>query len=308
MTNYEFWALALSIFTFTFFVIVFLFTVMTILKNEVESRIPSKASEPKWYALTIENKKLPILLGFAIVGLWLISGIIIIVSVGKWDHRGQLGDLFGAVNALFSGLAFGGIIYTIFLQQKEMKTQSEEFKAQGVEFKKQSDAFVKQNNLLATQSFESTFFNMTVAYEDTVKNFSSSLNNVWNSLEILVLKGEYTEGKDNLKDAFENFSKVVDGPSYKVSHYVYKHFALIVDFTNASEVNERGIYYTILKSKLRERDVQIMFFQYHLDTQAYHSPLWNVDLLGRSFVQDFISDKLIDATMKISGNRQLGWE
>ncbi|HWY09838.1 MAG TPA: hypothetical protein VN026_00865, partial [Bacteroidia bacterium] len=37
--------------------------------------------------------------------------------------RGVFGDKFGAVNALFSGLAFAGIIFTILLQRKELELQ-----------------------------------------------------------------------------------------------------------------------------------------------------------------------------------------
>jgi len=36
--------------------------------------------------------------------------------------RGQFGDLFGAVNAFFTGLAFAGVIFTIFLQRRELET------------------------------------------------------------------------------------------------------------------------------------------------------------------------------------------
>lgn len=35
--------------------------------------------------------------------------------------RGQFGDKFGAVNALFSGFAFAGIIFTIFLQRRDLR-------------------------------------------------------------------------------------------------------------------------------------------------------------------------------------------
>src|SRR5215217_8311120 len=35
--------------------------------------------------------------------------------------RGQFGDLFGAVNAFFTGLAFAGVIFTIFLQRRELE-------------------------------------------------------------------------------------------------------------------------------------------------------------------------------------------
>ena len=44
----------------------------------------------------------------------------------KPNHRGTFGDMFGSVNALFSGLAFTGIIMTILLQRKEFELQRDE--------------------------------------------------------------------------------------------------------------------------------------------------------------------------------------
>lgn len=62
---------------------------------------------------------------WAILGVMLImvlSFYIIFNNIGTWEHRGQFGDLFGAVNALFSGLAFAGLIITI-RQQHKVSTQ-----------------------------------------------------------------------------------------------------------------------------------------------------------------------------------------
>jgi len=42
------------------------------------------------------------------------------------EKRGQHGDSFGAVNALFTGLAFAGVIMTILLQRRELQLQREE--------------------------------------------------------------------------------------------------------------------------------------------------------------------------------------
>ena len=41
-------------------------------------------------------------------------------------EAGQVGDKYGSVNALFSGLAFTGLIVTIFLQRRELKQNTEE--------------------------------------------------------------------------------------------------------------------------------------------------------------------------------------
>lgn len=51
-------------------------------------------------------------------------------SPDDWQKRGQFGDLFGSVNALFSGLAFAGILYTIYLQRQELSLQRKELKLQ----------------------------------------------------------------------------------------------------------------------------------------------------------------------------------
>ena len=45
------------------------------------------------------------------------------------------GDIFGGLNTLFSGLAFGAIIYTILVQQQELRLQRQEFEYQRREFK-----------------------------------------------------------------------------------------------------------------------------------------------------------------------------
>lgn len=41
---------------------------------------------------------------------------------------GQVGDMFGAVNAPFTGLAFAGVIITIILQRDELSLQRDELR------------------------------------------------------------------------------------------------------------------------------------------------------------------------------------
>jgi hypothetical protein len=47
----------------------------------------------------------------------------------SWATRGQFGDMFGAANALFSGLALAGVVIAILLQKHELKLQRIELKA-----------------------------------------------------------------------------------------------------------------------------------------------------------------------------------
>lgn len=48
--------------------------------------------------------------------------------ITDYSDSGRVGDSFGAVNALFTGLAFAILIVTLRLQMKELRQQQEEFK------------------------------------------------------------------------------------------------------------------------------------------------------------------------------------
>ena len=67
-----------------------------------------------------------ILLSIGVVGLFAISWWWLDDTIHDPEKQGQFGDQFGAVNALFSGLAFAGLIFTIILQKKELALQREE--------------------------------------------------------------------------------------------------------------------------------------------------------------------------------------
>ncbi len=96
-----------------------------------------------------------LLIFLGIVTVWSLSGVWVYTVLANWAARGQFGDMFGAVNALFSGLAFAGLIFTIFLQRRELALQREELKLQREEMAKSRDelarqAKVQEQNLLAT--------------------------------------------------------------------------------------------------------------------------------------------------------------
>jgi hypothetical protein len=71
--------------------------------------------------------------------IWLASYYIIKAHIPV-SLRGTFGDTFGAINSLFSGLAFAGIIYTILLQRDELHLQREELKSTREELKRSADA------------------------------------------------------------------------------------------------------------------------------------------------------------------------
>jgi hypothetical protein len=132
-------------------------------------------SKSTFLGLDIENKTTPYIVFGVVLLLWLSCWLLISMFINipeketqsLWPSRGQFGDMFGAVNALFSGLAFAGIILTILLQREELKAQKKELQlntaalnAQKDEMNAQWKELGKQNSNLKRQRFETTFFNM----------------------------------------------------------------------------------------------------------------------------------------------------
>ena len=111
-------------------------------------------------------------IGFFIVVLFICSIINILYSISymfflneKIDGFGLIGDSAGLLNSLFSGLAFLGVIITVFLQSKELKQTTTELKNQKIEFE-------KQNQTLKRQQFEKTFFNLLKTQENIISNLN----------------------------------------------------------------------------------------------------------------------------------------
>lgn len=70
----------------------------------------------------------------------------------NFEKYGVYGDLFGCFNSLMSALAFGGLIYTIILQRKDLELQRDELKLTRKELERQAKAQEKAALEQATQA------------------------------------------------------------------------------------------------------------------------------------------------------------
>jgi len=93
------------------------------------------------------------------------------------SEMGVFGDSYGALNTLFSALAFTGIIASIYFQQEELKATREELEATRNEMKNQGVQFEAQTKALNLQVFENTFFNMLKLHNDIVESMSIRAGN-----------------------------------------------------------------------------------------------------------------------------------
>ena len=117
----------------------------------------------------IETKKVIIIAGYAVIGVIVVWALtFFLLFLPESEKRGQFGDMFGTVNALFSGLAFAGLIITLILQMRELGLQRDELEETRNELKNQREEFEKENETLRYQRFENLFYNMLNLQQEIV--------------------------------------------------------------------------------------------------------------------------------------------
>ena len=230
--------------------------------------------------------------------LSLIALLAIILIVGLWyltyfllkdlqpEERGTLGDMFGTVNALFSGLAFAGIIITILLQRKELKYQRDELRETRAEF-------IIQNKTLKNQRFENTFFNLLELHNEIV-NAIDYVRSVGNMLDG---KTRTIRGRDVFEYIFNRLNSGIkeevdmnklyldfyDKNKTDLGHYfrnLYRIFKLIheTEFATLNELDldvsneenkkiyltknhsERYRYTSIVRAQLSDYELLLLFY------------------------------------------------
>ncbi|NMR34756.1 hypothetical protein HIO71_11115 [Chryseobacterium aquaticum] len=182
-------------------------------------------------------------------------------------YQGIFGDMFGAANALFTGLSFTGLIITILLQRQELKETRDEF--------------IKQNETLINQKFENTFFNLINNHHQIVSDMRSK--------EYTMKQGQkfytYFEGRavfehmfsillNNLDDDISTYDiKYLDFYrkfGYKFIHYVKNLYQIIKlvdenDFNVVDHEKQKLKYISIIWSQLSDHEIALLFYHTSYD-------------------------------------------
>jgi hypothetical protein len=129
----------------------------------------------KNYGVTVAIAVLTILLVQICVGLT------VYFLLPDWPTRGQFGDLFGAVNALFSGLAFAGLIYAILLQREDLELQRKELEMTRQELKRSASAQEQSEIALRAQANAASQSAKLSATTALLEHYKSKLK-VWDGM------------------------------------------------------------------------------------------------------------------------------
>src|SRR5260221_11480810 len=198
-----------------------------------------------------------------VIIIWVSSPIIIRYLFQNWQCAGLFGDSFGAVNSLFSGLAFAAIIYTIYVQKNEL-----------LETRKQ----------IEVQKFEGTFFNLLNLHQSILKNVTISVDdkefqgvkcmqylqnqlkdNFSAKLTSLDQLNEYSLGSH--RSAVMNvFSTLYNSHEDKLA-YSFKSLVNIGRIIKESRLfskTEKEFYYEIVRTQIHPCEAALLFYYLNL--------------------------------------------
>ncbi len=123
---------------------------------------------------------------------------------------GQIGDIFGFSNAVFSGLAFILLALGVWMQREELKDAKKLLKEQKKITAGQEAALKKQNEATERQMFENTFFKLLDDYNEIVISLKcTNINSLFNNRYDFNDTSEYAEQFDG-KKVFDEVSKLID--------------------------------------------------------------------------------------------------
>jgi hypothetical protein len=188
---------------------------------------------------------------------------------------GLFGDQFGAVNALFSGLAFAGLIYTILLQKEELKAQREELTLTRQEIEGQKLELKQQNETFTLQRFETSFFNMLSQHNQMVSEIiinqvrgKSIVRDIINTYHLheqidfvallrALKSGSYTE--EEIKQAVNNnFEEIYSHYQMFLGAY-FRSLYRVFKFIDESKIQNKRSYTDIIRSQLTDDELCLLF-------------------------------------------------
>ena len=189
-----------------------------------------------------------------VVVAWLATGFLLVDYIDSAE-RGKFGDMFGVINALFSGLAFAGVIYAVLLQRKELECQREELRA--------------QNTTLKKQNFENTFFQLLRLHNEITNSIEfAKLNNKAKGkrsfylfyIELTdyyrALEEQGLNREDRINKAYLRFYGINQND---VSHY-FRNLYAIVKFIESSDVENVELYVNLIRAQLTNNELLLLFY------------------------------------------------
>ena len=192
-------------------------------------------------------------------------------------NPGDFGEMFGAVNSLFAGLAFALLIATLHSQREELDLQRQEL--------------TEQREIFMRQQFEDTFFQLVALHDKVTDN-----------LELHPGTSDYRRGRacfpellQRLRDAYERsdapeaddeqrlitayaaFYRDVEymlGPYFRVMYNVLR-------YVDESRMADKKIYANLVRAQFSSHELALLFYSaaFHLQGTGMRRYLGRYNIL-----------------------------
>lgn len=220
-----------------------------------------------------------------------------------------IGSLFGATSALFTGLAFAGLIFTILLQKNELTLQRQELSETRQEF-------AEQNKTLKQQRFENTFFNMLNVHHQIIGSIPTglvtgrlALNDISNRYLLPFVHSinlsHFSETKLSNTEMYELSEKIAI--DYKMQFYnefehIFNHYFRnlyhiykYIYFSDLS-VEEKDFYGSLVGAQLSQYEFLLLAFNGLV--KGYGKPKFLYLMREFEILRNFRKDQIPDQLMQ----------
>lgn len=214
------------------------------------------------------------LLIVTVATIWFLYGLAIVLFIGKVENRGLSGDMFGGITALFSGLAFAGLIFTLFVQKKELQYQREEL-GHLVEEQRQTKGHLKdqathlksQSDFIERQIFENNFFQLLSSFNVYVSNTRlnrlkisyvghDAYGEIYEDL-LTKISGFYEDHKPGSVQFIATYKAFFEDHKDDLGPY-YRQLYNILKFIKMSNLNDKGFYSNIVRAQLSDSELTLL--------------------------------------------------
>lgn len=183
-------------------------------------------------------------------------------SVTEYAEIGVFGDMYGALNTLFSGLAFSAVVVTLLLQKRQLAVSQLELKMTRDEMASQSGLFKIQTEVMNQQLFEGTVFQLLGLYQEQSSKmlaWNKSGRDAWMALYHTLNADINCGDQKNLNYSqydgcmmYSEMQSVIPPVSLALRFLKYIHESSLI--TN----DKKQFYVEILKSNMSDAEVYFL--------------------------------------------------
>ena len=178
--------------------------------------------------------------------------------------------MFGGITALFSRLAFAGLIFTLFVQKKELQYQREEL-GHLVEEQRQTKGHLKdqathlksQSDFIERQIFENNYFQLLSTFSTFVSQISMQDRSGSDALEVIytrILPSNHSMGERHAPSSV----RIIEQYEVRFQHHkndLAPYFRLIYNllkFIDQSKIENKAFYSNLLRAMLNSSELSLL--------------------------------------------------